>query len=376
MTTRSDDFDLATELRELRPASRAEFTAELDARAAAGFPREHSRPASAFVRLAARLRSTSPRQALAPALAVALLGVVVAAALIAGDRPDNSGTPAEQLLSKTDGSTSAARPKEPPPSGGRAGYQYSGAPSASSATGAGYELGSGEPNISSASGGSRRRDVERDAELALRSAPDQIADNTRRVFAVVHDVNGIVLSSSVDGESSGTASAKFRLLIPVGQLGDAMATLSRIAEVGARHEATRDITAPTVSVRDRLRDSEATIEGMLSQLEAADSYGERSLLERQLRRERRHAAALRSRLDRLRERARFARVSISIEGSAGASGAWSTDDALDDAGRVLTMAAGVALVALAVLGPLTGIALLAWLARRLWLGWARRRALN
>jgi Domain of unknown function (DUF4349) len=361
--TRSDDFDLATELRALRPAPRAEFTAELDARAAEGFPRKRSRRASALARLAARLRLTSPRRALAPVVASVLLGVVVAAALIAGNEQSGSEPPGGQLLSKTDESASPVRPQGPPStsSGGGAEYQSSVAPSTSSLEGA---------------GGGGRRDVERDAELVLRSAPDKVGEDAGQVLDTVHDVNGIVLSSSVDGEPSGSASAEFRLLIPVAQLGDAMASLSRIAEVGARHEATRDITAPTVSVRDRLRDSEATIEGMLGQLEAAESYSERSLLERQLRRERRHAAALRSRLDRLRERARFARVSVSIEGSASSSGAWSTGEALDDAGRVLSVAAGVALVALAVLSPLAAIALIAWLARRLWLGWTRRRALG
>ena len=40
---RFDDDTLLAELRELRPTPRPEFTAELDERAAAGFPRRDSR---------------------------------------------------------------------------------------------------------------------------------------------------------------------------------------------------------------------------------------------------------------------------------------------------------------------------------------------
>ncbi len=78
-----------------------------------------------------------------------------------------------------------------------------------------------------------------------------------------------------------------------------MASLSQIAAVSSRHETTADITAPTVSVRDRLKDSEATIEGLLTQIAQAESYGERSTLEIQLRHERQHAAALHAQLERL-----------------------------------------------------------------------------
>ena len=43
-----------------------------------------------------------------------------------------------------------------------------------------------------------------------------------------------------------------------------------------------------------------------------------------------------------------------------AAGPWTPRDALGDAGRVLEVAAGVALVALAVLLPLALLALIAW----------------
>ncbi len=98
-----------------------------------------------------------------------------------------------------------------------------------------------------------------------------------------------------------------------------------------------------------------------------------------MRRERRVAASLRTQLDRLHRRARYARVTVRIEpGAAAGSGAksWGVNDALDDAGRILVVAAGVVLIGLAVLGPLALIALLAWLAHRVWLRRRREAALG
>lgn len=214
--------------------------------------------------------------------------------------------------------------------------------------------------------------------VAAPTQPGEIGKASREVFGAVHAANGVVLSSSVR-DQGGESSARFQLLVSSAQLGDTLASLSQIAEVRSRHESTLDITAPTVSVSDRLKDSEATIEGMLAQLSAAESYEERALLERQLRQERQRAAVLRSQLDRLHQRARFARVSVLIEGggtNGSGSGAWGMGDALDDAGRILAIAAGVAVVGLAVLGPLVLLALLAWFAQRIWRRQRRERALS
>ncbi len=54
----------------------------------------------------------------------------------------------------------------------------------------------------------------------------------------------------------------------------------------------------------------------------------------------------------------------------------SIGDALHDAGHILAVAAGVAIVGLAVLGPLALIALLIWLANRAWVHRSRQRALG
>ena len=134
-----------------------------------------------------------------------------------------------------------------------------------------------------------------------------------------------------------------------------------------------------MNVGERLKDSEATIEGLLTQLGAAESYDDRALLERQLRQEQEHAARLRTQLDRLRQRAHFASVALRIEsgpGESSNSAGWGIDDALRDAGAILATAAGVTVVGLAVLAPLGLIALLAWIGNRAWVCRRRERALD
>lgn len=394
METRRDDFDLTAELRALRPPPSSAFADELDARVAAGFARTDGSEEAFLGRIARAMRNSSPRRLALPAGALALTALVVATAVVAIGQ---SGNPRQQVV-EVDRDTGGGRLQ---PSGD---HQFSGAPvTATRRPPTGKESAPGESSLSAggaAAGPSTgfqssgptskyqtsaaeptagRSAVERDAELVLHTQPGQIGKASRQVFDAVHAANGVVLSSSVRDQGS-ESSARFQLLVPSVQLGATLASLSQIAEVRSRHESTLDITAPTVSVGDRLKDSEATIEGMLTQLGAAESYEERALLERQLRQERQRAAVLRSQLDQLRRRADFARISLRIEGGSDAgaavSGRWGVDDALDDAGRILAIAAGVTVVGLAVLGPLALIALLAWLVGRTWRRQRRERALG
>src|SRR3954454_18217394 len=73
------DERLIAELRALRPPPRPQFAAELDARAAAGFPRRAEEPVRPpWRRLAAWLQAQNPRR-----LALSLAGGAVAAILVA-----------------------------------------------------------------------------------------------------------------------------------------------------------------------------------------------------------------------------------------------------------------------------------------------------
>jgi hypothetical protein len=398
-----DDNELIAELRAQRPEPRPEFTVELDERAAAGFPRRSSPALSPWRRLLARLRAFPPRRLVLAGGATALAAIAAATVIVALSEPMTDSSSLAQL-SSTDrpgfvpevphsGTTAPAETQSSQaakPSGGEesSGIQYetavpatSGGGIASSASGA-AGTGSTEPSSTgpfAAKAG--HREVERSAEIVLGADPADVGGDAAQVFDAVHAVDGIVLSSSVTGGAAGDAGARFDLLIPGAKLGDALADFSTIDVVVSRHEATDDITAPTVRTSERLRDSRAMIDSLLVQLAGADSDEERAEAEAELQAERRHAAALRSEATTLDRRANLSRVSLRIVTDAAATSVgdddsgWGVGDALGDAGHVLGIAAGVTIVGLAILAPLALIALLAWLGNRARLRRARERTL-
>jgi uncharacterized protein DUF4349 len=381
MEPNRDNLDLMVTLQMLRPSLRPEFAAELDARAAAGFPRDPHSWKSRLARLGNRLRETPPRRILAPAGAVAAAAIVIASAVVVtfeGD-PMTSSAPETRFSASPPVQYSAS----PPVQG--AGESSAVSPSkgsvgASDSSGVQLQI---SPTAGSGSYASRagRRDIERSAQMVLGADPADVRVGAAEVFDAVHAADGIVLSSSIRDGAEGEAGADFDLLIPSAKLGNALAAFSSIAEVRSRHESTLDITAPTVSVGERLQDSQARIESLLGQLADAGTDTERAAVEAELRAERRHASALRSRLAELRRRANFSRVSLRIETGAPSTaeaerGAWGIDDGLDGAGRILAVAAGVTVIALAILSPLALIALLAWLAHRTLVRRSRERVLD
>jgi hypothetical protein len=398
----SRDDRLAAALSSLRPAPRPEFAAELDRRAAAGFPRRAG-GGSPLSRLLARLRATAPRRALLPVGALALVAIVVATAVVASN---DSGSSSSQTLALTNDDAGSSGPVSPAPSVHRAPAapsQAHSAPPHGGSSGAGVEseipayetavpsaaAGSAVGSESSSSSGAaetgpypshaNHRDIERAAAIVLGAERTEIGDDSAKVFEAVHTAGGIVLSSSTRNGSEGRAGARFDLLIPSAKLDDALASFSGIAEVLSRHEATNDITAPTVGLSERLQDSNAKIDGLLNELAGSETEVEREAVEAQLRSERNRAAALKAQLTNLQRRATFSRVSLRIETSASSSnsgGGWGIDNALHDAGHILAIAAGVTIVGLAILGPLALICLLIWLANRTRVRRGRERALG
>ena len=389
METYRDDDRLIAELRSMRPLPRPGFAAELDARAAAGFPRpSRASLPGPLARVSAWARSLTPRQLLRPAAAVALTAVALATAIVVLSEANGRsagpvaaamgpgsrtkpvpGGPAEDAAGAAAAvSGRAAAPAAP--AGGNA--------SAGAAAGAESTATSGVGESLVQVGGGRGRDVERSSELVLAAEPEDVAGDAARVFEAVHAYDGIVLRSSTSEGAAGEAGAAFELLIPGAKLGDAMAALSAIDEVRARHEATADITAATTDAAQLLRESRARIDSLLGELGEAETEQEREAVEAELRREHRRAGRLATRLGSLHRRARYSQVILRIvtAGEGAGAGGWGLDDALHDAGRVLSVAAAVALVGMAVLAPVALLALLAWLARRSWLRRERRRALS
>jgi hypothetical protein len=401
----SRDEILFATLESLRPAPSAAFAAELDARAAAGFPtRVH--PASApFARFAAWPRSLSPRRLVFAGGGVALAAIAAVAVIVAGS---GSGGSDSAFLSATSPTSEGARnpsslsylPQEGRNDNLDGSGQYAGKgelQTAPSASGKASDKESGAAGLEEAAqimpfsrktqarsgpyaSQAHNRDVEYAAEMVLGAKPDEVGDAAGKVFDAVHQYKGIVLGSSVSGGSEGDAGAEFELLIPSAKLGDALAAFSGIAEVRSRHESSNDITAPTVTTGELLQDSHARIDGLLNELADTETETEREAVEAQLRGERRHAAGLKSQLTNLQRRASFSHVSLRIEGGAASTspggGTWGFDDAIGDAGHILAVAAAVAVVGLAVLAPIALILLLAWLAHRAWIRNRRERALG
>jgi hypothetical protein len=437
---RFDDDALAAELRAIRPQPRPEFTAELDERAAAGFPRRESPSAAAmpFARLADRWRVLSPRRRLIPALSVAfaVLAVATVVVAVAGSGSGSGGS---------DVMTSAMSMESAETSGGgevmngpkRAAKKaqkglgtaapsrgaYEAEAGTASESGAEVEAApteeepveeegtehAGEEAIEETESGTAEsavplaapplaptenapsfaghRDIERSASIVLGTKPGGVTGAASKVYEAVHAANGIVLNSSVQSGSKGATGASFELLIPSRKLDDTLATFSRIAEVRERHDATSDITKPTVGATEELADSNATVESLLKELGDAETETEREAIEARLREERRRHAAIKGSLERLHKRASMSEVSVRIVTDHGAgvvppgaksgdSGDWSVGDALHDAGQILQIAAGVLLIALAVLAPIALIAFLVWIANRFRVRRLRERTLG
>jgi len=396
------DEQLAADLRALRPTPRPEFAAELDERAAAGFPRRSRLTLKSPPDLFTAMRNKRPahlRRLLIPAGGVAVLAIAVASAVIVSSESgggSSSGEP-RPLLDKTE----TSKPEQAHPfSGSAAGAAEEATPAtaeAESSVGASSSEQSSDEvvapaeapvqpgaqinnQLGSAKPGVHNRAVEHNAELVLGADPADVGDDSSAVFEAVHAHDGIVLRSSTREGEAGVAAARFELLIPSGKLGDALAALSGIDEVRSRHEATNDITAPTVSTGELLQDSKARVDSLLAQLAGAETESEREAVEAELAQERRHRARLRTQLQRLERRADYSRVLVRIETGDSAKspdeGGWGIGDALDDAGQILAVALAVTVVALAILGPIALVALLAWVAHRAWVRRERRRVLS
>ena len=350
--------ELGELLREDPPRPEPGWARELDARAAAGFPRPPRR--SWWSRL------VPPRSALLPAMGFACLLLIVAGiASIApsGDENASSGGGGSSASSAgsaesadssgggdSAGSTSLAAPRSVPPSSG-------GSPGSDART---------------------RRLQERSASLTLATRPRDVEDVADGIVRVTDAAGGFVASSSVSG--GGGAGGTFELRIPATRLQKAIADLSKLAHVRDRSQSTRDITAEGVSARGRLRELQRERSGLLHALANATTLNETESIKARLRTVNRSLASARAALRRVTNRAAYANVSVELvaDRSSGAAvgDRWTPRDALRDAGRVLEVVAGVALIALAIALPIALLVGLAALASRATTRRRRSRALD
>lgn len=337
------DAELQALLADVRPRPEAAWAARLDARVERGFPpppaRRRSRPRWRMPALAAGL-----------ACAVAL---VVVAGLSGGRR---------QTVSNGGASAGAA-----------------GTAASRSAAGAEAAPRTANPNPLPAAGGSasapaQRRAVERAADLTLATPADHVADVADGIVQATEAARGFVASSSV---SSGTyAGASFTLRLPEPRLARTLSALSALAHVRHLTQSAEDITDVVAAARARLSDRLAERASLRRRLALATDATAAAHLQAQLRRVERRIAAARRALAHQRGRARLSTVLVTVaaqrrSGAAPGGSGWTPRDALHAAGRVLEIAAAVAVVAAAVALPLGLLGVAAWGAVRL--GSRRRR---
>ena len=179
--------------------------------------------------------------------------------------------------------------------------------------------------------------------------------------------NGIVSNSNV---TSGTTSgyAQFELSIPSGSLPQTMAALSTLqyAHVASRTDTTQDVNDQyQVDVR-ALADARALRTSLLKQLANATTQTQIDSLNARIHDAEASISSDEATLRRLGHQVGFSQVTLTINagstpvGPSSGSGGFGFGKAAHDAGRVLTVAAGVALIVLAALVPVALIAALAW----------------
>ena len=221
--------------------------------------------------------------------------------------------------------------------------------------------------------------MDRDAELSLAAPADEVPEVTNQVIDVTEGANGVVLNSRVTGTEE-NARATLELQVPSSTLDDTLAQLSELADVKSRSEQAIDITRIYVSAKDRLVGLRAQRDNLATRIRAATTDAEVASLTAQLAAVNRQIADAKNELAQVTNRAQLSTVNVVVT-SEGAQeddddGGWSFGDALGDAGRVLEVVAGVALISAAVLVPLAIIAAIAYVVVASANRRARERALD
>jgi hypothetical protein len=350
--------ELALILRADRPAPAREAAEAIDERVA----KRRARPP-----LQRRLRPSRSWLA-APVAGLAAVALVVAIVSIGGKGGSSSVVSSAAASSATSSAAASAH----------AGAAASGAGVSTSAPGRAAAPAEGNrkqaPVPSPSPSG--KRQVVQSAQLSLSAAPSRIDDVAQRVFDVVDAENGIVVSSHVTSTGGPDGGARFALSVPVGNLQRTVSELSQLhgAHVVSRSDDTNDITGQVGGASRRLAEARALRRSLLRQLAAATTTEAITSLRAQLR----DADAMIGRdsasLSGLHRSVVNSSLTVTIQAAtvpvpaASHGGGFTLHRAVHDAGRVLVVAAGVALIALAVMVPLGLLVALAG-----WVGLVLRR---
>jgi hypothetical protein len=228
---------------------------------------------------------------------------------------------------------------------------------------------------------SNGRQVIESGQLQLSTEPRRIDQVAEEAFRVIGQFGGIVQHSTVSAAAAG-GYAEIQLSVPEQNLAQAMSALSTLAyaRVVSLTDQSQDVTGSYDADRRALADARALRTSLLKQLQNAVTQAQIDSLTAQLHDAEASISSDQATLARLQHQVGYSSVQLTIDAGgapggplavgSGSSGGFTLSRAVRDAGHVLTVIAGVALIALAVLVPLgLVIALAAWIWLRL-----RRRA--
>jgi len=219
------------------------------------------------------------------------------------------------------------------------------------------------------------RKVVQGAQLNLTAAPNRIDDIAQEIYDVVGQANGIVDSSSVTQGGPG-GYANLQLSLPSAGLGQTMGQLSSLnyAQVVSRTDSSRDITDRYGAATRALADARALRTSLLKQLANATTTEQIDSLKAQIHDAEASISSNQATLNRLNHQVNYSEVYVTVQAKTAPApvshggGGFTLGRAAHDAGRVLTVAAGVALIAIAALTPVALVVALAW-----WVGAALKR---
>jgi Domain of unknown function (DUF4349) len=222
---------------------------------------------------------------------------------------------------------------------------------------------------------SNGRKIVQSAQLALVAPANRIDSVAQEAFDVIGRENGIVSRSTVTATGGSDGYAQFDLRVPSSSLSQTMSALSSLhyAHVSSRTDNTQDVNDAYVSVNHRLADARALRTALLKQLAQATTQQQIDSLTARIHDAEASIASYEATIRGLNRRINFSDISLTINAGSTPTpvshgGGFTLGKAAHDAGRVLTVAAGVALIALAALVPVALIVALG-----LWIGAAIRR---
>ena len=249
----------------------------------------------------------------------------------------------------------------------------SGPEAAAPLTGGGSATGSADTPLPQ----SARKQIQTVA-ITLSTKPADVEDVSDRVIRLADTLGGYIERSSITARQS----AELTVRVPSDKLQPALAQLSRIAHVSSRTQDTEDVTDQAAQLNAAVRDARANRDSLRTRLAHATTDAQAASLRARLARAEQRLRSRERAVAQLSRQTSYATIDVRVRGDrrsgavAPPAGRWTPGDALHDAGRVLEVVAGVALIAAAVALPLAVLAAIAAVLSRLLTRRRRERALE